>query len=1174
MQKNALCDLNAMSFSVGPIMGGTLGIHDPAKPIKHAITIVFTFCGCASKRRFPAGMRKTIVKAMKLTAFFMLVLGLHLSARTSSQTVSLSGKGLSLKKVISVVEKQTGLLVFANEELLNLARPVTITAHDMPLKDFLDITFRDQPLKYVIEGISILISRKPVEVSATKPLPRQTNTSGFAEAVPQRSVTGTVKDSTGSPLAGATITLKGKKTSVTSDASGKFEIQANEGDVLIISYVGFQSREVTIRNTNDLHVMLRASQMGMDEVVMVGYGTQKKATVTGSIASVKGTEIAKAPTTNLTSALAGRMTGVIINSRGSNPGGESMNIFIRGKSSWQGGGPLIIIDGIANRSGWERINPDEIESVSVLKDASAAIFGSRAANGVILITTKRGKSGRPVLEYHGDYGLTQVTRIPEMTRSWQYAQYYTEAKRSGYIYTPEEIEKFRTGADANLFPNYDLNDYAVGATAPQTTHTISLHGGNDAVKYFISGRYLYQGAVYKNAVDDFKSYNIRSNIDVRASKNLNFSLNLSGRRDDRNRAVGSDASNGFFEELLGTDPTKPIFYSNGLPAAIYGNNLVEMIKGNAGTNNDNTTTINSQFTAKWDLPFITQGLYLEGTGAYDFSNVRTKQFSQSYDLYSYGNATNEYSNLNTNPVLNRGLYDYYYNSYRYTLNARIGYNRNFGLHNLSAFAAYEQYSTNNEWISASRSTFLSNQIPYLFMGAADGQKNDGSGYEYAYRNLFGRVAYAYNNKYLLDFTLRRDESLKFAPSNRTGLFPGISAGWRISEENFVKNNYKAIDNLKLRASWGQMGSDNVADYQYLASAALRASSSSMVLGAAPAVVSTLYLTGTANPDISWEVANTYNVALEGSLWKGLLGFEVEYFYSKRTNILATRNASVPNYTGLVLPAENIGKAQNKGVEILLTHRNNIGQLKYDIGLNVTYTANKILYMDESANVPDYQRREVHPIDSWLVYKTNGIFNNQAEFDKTPVKRAGAQLGDIIYEDVDGDNAITDKDKVRMYASSLPRYTFGIPMNFELKGFDLNMLWQGQTSAKTYVNPTERNGDINVPLWLYNDRWTAATAESATLPRAFFHRSETYNTIASDFWLKDASFLRLKSLQFGYSLPQHMITKLSMSAVRFYVSGFNLLLFDKIKDYDPEVVNNLGVFYPSTKVYNLGVRVTF
>ena len=1165
-------DPNAMDFSIGSLMSGNSRKHDPANRVAPTITNGFTLNERSGNSLFSTALRKNTARLMKLTVFFMLVLGLHVSARTTSQTISLSGKGLSLKKVISVVEKQTGLLVFANEELLKIARPVSVTAHNMPVKEFLDLAFRDQPLKYVIEGISILISRKPAEMSPAKPTPRTSIL--VAETIPQRLVTGTVTDSAGAPLVGATITLKGAKKSVTSDAAGKFDMEVNDGDILVISYVGFQTREVTVGNSSDIRIMLRASQTGMDEVVVVGYGTQRKATVTGSVASVKGSEIAKAPTTNLTGSLAGRMSGVIINSRGSNPGNENINIFIRGKSSWQGGGPLIIVDGIANRSGWERINPDEIETVSVLKDASAAIFGSRAANGVILITTKRGKTSRPVLEYHGDYGLTQVTRIPDMTRSWQYAQYYTEAKRSGYIYTPEEIEKYKSGADANLFPNYDLNDYALGATAPQTTHTLSLSGGNDVVKYFISGRYLYQGAVYKDAIDDFESYNIRSNIDVKASQNLNFSLNLSGRRDDKIRAVGSDAANGFFGELLGTDPTKPIYYANGLPASIYDNNLIERIKGKGGNTNDQTTTINSQFTGKWDLPFITRGLYIEGTAAYDFSTVRTKQFSQSFDLYSFSNATGEYSNLNSNPVLNRGLYDYYYNAHSYTLNARVGYNKVFGMHNVSAFAAYEQYSTNNEWINASRSNFLSNQIPYLFMGAADGQKNDGSGYEYAYRNLFGRVAYAYDNKYLLDFTLRRDESLKFAPTNRAGLFSGVSAGWRISEEAFVKNNSKAIDNLKLRASWGQMGSDNVADYQYLTSAALRAATASMVFGAEPGVVPSLYLTGTANPDISWEVANTYNVALEGSLWKGLLGFEVEYFYSKRSNILATRNASVPAYTGLVLPAENIGRAQNKGVEILVTHRNRIGELKYDIGFNLTHTANRILYMDESPNIPGYQRREGYPIDSWLLFKTDGIFNNQKEFDDTPVKRAGAQLGDIIYQDVDGDGAITDNDRVRLYSSSMPSYTYGIPMNFEYKGFDMNMLWQGQASANTYINPTERNGDINVPMWLYNNRWTSGTAETATMPRAFYHRSEKNNTIASDFWLKDASFIRLKSLQLGYSLPKHMVSRLSMSAVRFYVSGFNLLLFDKMKDYDPELVNNLGVFYPSTKVYNMGVRVTF
>jgi len=1008
-----------------------------------------------------------------------------------------------------------------------------------------------------------------------------------------RQIHGTVTDKKGESLV-VSVSIKGTTTGTFTDSNGLFTLDVPNNAVLIVKSLGYKTKEIAVGTQSKIDIQLEEDTQLLDEIVVVGYGTQKKATLTGSVAAVKGGDLQKVPTTDLTATLAGRMPGVIVNTRGSNPGSEAIAVSIRGKSTWQGGDPLIIIDGIANRSGWERINPDEVESISVLKDASAAIYGSRGANGVILITTKRGGDGRPVMEYHGDMGFTQVARLPEMARSWQYAQYFTEAKRSGYIFTADEIEKFKEGADPNLYPNYDMKDYILRSAAPQTTHTLSIHGGNNAVKYFISGRYLYQDAVYKNGVDNFTSYGIRSNLDINVVKNLNISINLAGRRDDKQRSADSDAgtsyvsaggftgsrstidgAKGFFEELLGTDPTKPVFYSNGLPAPIYDKNLVRQIEGAPGLNNDRISTLNSQFTARWDLPFITEGLYLEGTAAYDYANERVKQFSKSYDLYSYDSSTDSYVNLNTNPVMSRGLYDYFYNSYRYTLNARLGYNKVINsIHNINAFIAYEQYSINTEWINATRSSFLTDQIPFQFAGDPDTQKNDGSGTEYAYRNAFGRLAYSYKDKYMLDFTLRRDESLKFAPENRVGWFPGISAGWRLSEENSVKERFQFLDNLKLRASWGQMGSDNVADYQYLASAALQGSQDSYVLGVDPKAVSSLYLSGTPNPNIKWEVANTVNAGLDGSLWKGLLGFEIDYFFSKRSNILATRNASVPTYTGLKLPAENIGKAQNRGIELMLSTRNKIGELSYNVSLNFTSTSNKIIYMDESPNVPDFQRREGHPIDSWLLYRTAGIFKTQEQFDNTPVKRPGARLGDIIYVDTDGNGKIDDNDKVRLYDSSLPKYIFGCNIDLNYKDFDFTMLWQGQAGAKTYINPTERNGDINIPLWLYNGRWTPETAESATMPRAFYHRSETANTIPSDFWLKDASFLRLKSLELGYNIPKKVITKASLSNAKIYVSGFNLLLFDKLKNYDPEIVNNLGVFYPSVRVYNVGIQLTF
>ena len=1121
------------------------------------------------KGKLPWHTLKKALRMVKWSLFFFclgIIQVFAVDSYSQQAKFSMNFQKTKLESVLNEIENQSDYYFLYNQDYVDVDQLVSIQAKGQNIEELLSRLLESTSIDFSIQNRQIVLTSRDDQ---NQMISRQSRIT----------VSGRVTDSSGTPLPGVTVVIKGTTQGTITNDDGNYQFAGIPADaVLIFSFVGMKTQEVPLQSKTVVNVKMEEETMGLEEVVAVGYGTQKKATVTGSIATVQGDDLQKMPVTNLTSTLAGRMTGVVVNTRGSAPGAESVQINIRGKSTWQGGSPLIIIDGIANRSGFERLNPNDIESISVLKDASAAIYGSRAANGVILVTTKRGKEGKPTIECIGDFGVTQPTRVPEVTRSWQYATYFTEAKRNGYMWTDEEIEKFMQGTDPNLYPNYDPNKLLLQDFAPQTTHTMSLRGGSDAVKYFVSGRYLYQDSFFKDGIDEFNNYSIRSNIDAKVHENFNLSFNILGRRDDIRRAVGShfidNIDIGFFEDFLHTDVTKPIYFENGLPGSQYSYNVAEAIKGKGGEKNALTTTLNSQVTAKWDLPFITKGLYLEGTAAYDFVNTREKEFSKSYDFYSYSNATGEYTNLNTTPVMSRGLYDYYYNSYKYTLNGRIGFTNTFGNHNINTFLAYEQYSVNNEWIKATRSSFLSDQIPYLFAGDANTQKNDGSGYEYAYRNLFGRFAYTYKDKYMLDFTLRRDESLKFPKDNRVGWFPGISAGWRISEESFMKDNFGYVDNFKLRASYGQMGSDNVGDYQYLATATLRSSFDSYVLGASPSVVSTINFSGTPNPYITWEVANSYNVALEGALWQGILGFEVEYFLSKRSNILATRNASVPVYAGMTLPSENIGKAKNQGIEVMLTHNRKIGDFSYGLNGNLTITSNKIIYMDESPNVPDYQRKEGHPIDSWLLYLTDGIFNTQEEFDVTEVKRAGAQLGDIKYIDVNDDKVIDDRDKVRLYESTIPKASYGLNVDFQYKGVELSMLWQGQSGAKTYINPTTRNGDINPPMWMYKNRWTPENSENATMPRAFYHRSESYNSLPSDFWLRDANFIRLKSLELAYNLPDELVSKISMRNARIYLSGANLLLFDTVKDYDPEVVNELGVFYPATKVYNIGVQVTF
>ena len=1084
----------------------------------------------------------------------------------------------SAVSVIEAISQETGYDFFFDEDNLSKIGQITVKAKSATIQ---------QVLQQVTEQTGLVFQKMDDTFVVIPPAEPLKSNKSENNVQPGITITGTVTGTDGESMPGVVVMIKGSQQGTVTSVDGKYSINVPDANAtLVFSFVGYATQEIIVGSQRTIDVTLNEDARLIDEVVVVGYGTQKKATLTGSVATTKGEDLQKVPTTNLVSSLTGRMTGVVINTRDSDPGRENIQVNIRGKSSWQSGNNvLVIIDGIANREGWERINPDEVESISVLKDASAAIYGSRAANGVILITTKRGNTGRPILDYHGNVSLTQLTRVPELTNSWQFATYYTEAQTfAGHVYTQEQIQAFKDGdLYSKQYPNYDIWDLTLSNASPQTTHTVSIRGGNDAVKYFVSGRYLFQEAVWKNTADNMKNYSIRSNIDAKVTKNLSMSLNLLGRREDRQWSAESvkptqdvqDSS--FFGFILSSLPVNPLSLVNDPSETpwVYKHYRNYQIEGARGIVNNDKAVINSQFTLRWDLPFITEGLFLEGTGAYDFTNERTKNYSHAYDFWDYDAASDTYINSNRQPMENRSLSDRYQNTYQYTLTGRLGYNKVIaGIHNINAFIAYEQYSTNMGWITASRSLFLSDDIPFLFAGSADTQRNDGSGTEFAYRNMFGRIAYAYNDRYMLDFTLRRDESLRFSPEVRTGYFPGISAGWRLSEENFIKDRLTFVDYLKLRASWGQMGSDNVDAFQYLATAALRSSDDSYVFGVDTRAYSTLYLGNTPNPNMKWEVASTTNLGLDGDLWNGLLGFEVDYFFTKRTEILARRSASIPVYTGLSLPNENLGEAQNQGIELLLKTRKQMRDFFYNISANITYTSNKIIYMDESPNIPDYQKQEGHPIESFLLYKTDGIFRTQEEVDNTVAKYAGTKPGDVHYVDVDGNGVIDANDRVRLYESPTPKFIFGLNFDFSYKGFDLTMLWQGQSGAKTRINPFNREGDINVPMWIYKDRWTPETAQTATMPRAFYHRAETLNRQDSDFWLRDASFLRLKSLELGYNIPSKITSVVSISNAKVYISGFNLLCIDKIKNYDPEIVNYMGTFYPSTKVFNVGLHLTF
>jgi TonB-linked SusC/RagA family outer membrane protein len=986
-------------------------------------------------------------------------------------------------------------------------------------------------------------------------------------------VSGKVRDKAG-PLPNVTVSLKGDpKTAVSTDANGNFRITVPNDAILVFHAVGFNTVEVSVNGRTTINVSMDEGISNLDEVVVVGYGVQKKVDVTGAISSVKGSDLKQSPAANISNSIVGRISGVIINNRSGEPGNDASQILIRGKGSLNDNSPLIVIDGIANRGDFDRLNPDDIESVTVLKDASAAIYGAQAANGVILVTTKRGKTDKPTISYNGNYGLTQPTRLPDLIDSYQFVTYKNELNdRLGipHQFTDEEVQGYQAQNDLLNYPNTDWYKAVVKNLSAQTRHSLSLSGGGEKVNYFLSGGYLYQDGIFHDSGTNYNQYNLRSNVDAQVTKDLKISIDLSGRVEDRRYSNFSSGT--IFNRTLIAFPTLSAYYPNGLPGAGVegGLNPALMATGITGYDRQKDYFLQSNLSFDLKLPFIVEGLSLSGIAAYDFRFNNSKSLNDNWDAYNYDKVTKEYINLRNNegPIdLTEGLRNYQLQTY----NLKLGYDRVFGDHSIGAFVAYEQSENYDEGIGAYRTGYQTSVIDQISIGGSSGQSNNGTAFQSARRNVFGRVTYAYKDKYLAEFILRHDGSFNFPKGKQWGNFPAVSLGWRISQEPFFKQNVAFVNELKIKGSWGRLGNDKIAAYQHLLQFNPDAG---YYFGAGNDRASGLSMGVVPNLNVTWEVADSRNVGIESTLWNGLFNLNADYFISKRSNILLPRNASIPTSTGLNsdnLPPENIGKVNNRGYELELSHHRNINDnLSYNVGVNFTHAKNKVVYMDEAANTPEWQRTEGHPMDSWLLYRSEGIYRTQEEVDASP-HLPDALAGDIHYIDVNGDGSITSNDMVRVYDSPTPMNIFGLTMGMRYKGLGLNMLWQGQSSAKQVILPQQIDDNTTIPVWMFQDRWTAANP-GGTMP-ASFDRTDSRNNLLSDFWIRNASFVRLKTLELSYTFPKLMVSHLKMRDLGVYVSGFNLLTISKIKDYDPELSEVSGTYYPQTRIFNLGVRIS-
>ncbi|MGZ3835980.1 MAG: SusC/RagA family TonB-linked outer membrane protein, partial [Mucilaginibacter sp.] len=774
-------------------------------------------------------------------------------------------------------------------------------------------------------------------------------------------VTGTVTDEKGNALPGVTVLLKGTKEGTATDLKGNFSIVVpNSGATLVFSMTGYVPQELSVPAGGVLNVQLIADTKSLNEIVVVGYGTQKKATLTGSISQVKGSELLKSPQPNLSNSIAGRFSGVIVNNTSGEPGYDGSNITVRGLATTGSNNVLIVVDGVPGQiGGLERLDPNDIESMSVLKDASAAIYGNRAANGVILITTKRGRTGKPSINYSFNQGFSSPTRLPKMADAATYAQIVNEinyydntAGGLNQVYSADQIQKFKDGSDPLNYPNTDWEKQVLKNVTLQNQQNLSVTGGSEDVKYFVSAGTLYQDGLYKNGATKYHQYNFRSNIDASITKRLKVGLSLSGREEDR--MFPETGAGDIFRSIYRAYPTVSAFYPNGLPSyGIEGNNPAVQSTDIGGTNNNPTQVFNGILRGSYTIPGI-EGLSLDGFFSVDKSGAFDKNFSKPYNVYQYSSSSNIYTPIivggnNSNPM----LFESQNNQSLVTSNIKLNYVRKFGLHDINAFVGYEQSKNHLDYFDATRFNYLSSTLPELSQGgsAATDYLNSGYSSNYTRRSVISRLAYSYDEKYLFEGQLRADGSSIFPSNKQWGYFPSASAGWRISKEDWFKNSVKFIDDLKLRASYGSLGNDNVNGFQYFDNYVLVGNGFvASVPGSGSNVIQpNVTLSKLANPNITWEVARKLDIGINATF---LHDFTIEaiYFQQKRSSILATRNASLPATSGIVnpygsdplVPSENIGKVNSNGFEGTLGYNHTGQDFSWGLSGNITYAKSKII----------------------------------------------------------------------------------------------------------------------------------------------------------------------------------------------------------------------------------------
>ncbi len=1089
-------------------------------------------------------------KIMRLSVFmvfFFVAQAFSTVTYSQQKLLTLKMQGAKVIDVINKIEDESEFFFLFNQNLLDVERQVNVDVKDESIGNILNRIFDKTNVSFLIKDRQIILT---------------TATDGIgSDQGQQKSVNGKVTDQSGAPIPGASIVVKGTTTGVTTDNDGNFSMTIPiDAKVLVFSFVGMKTQEIPVGSKTSFNVVMQEETIGVDEVVVVGYGTQKKVNLTGAITSFDGEALSRRQVAQSSMVLQGLAPGVVVTQRSGQPGRDGGTISIRGKTTLGDNNPLILVDGV--EMGLNNIDPSMIESISVLKDAaSSSIYGSRAANGVILVTTKRAEFGKMSVSYNSYAGYQSPTNLPDMVGAIDHMTLTNEAYvNSGKspLYSDSYIQEYRDNMAVNpdKYPDTDWYDKVLTKNGFMQSHFLTMMGGTEKAKIAISMGYLNQDGIMENT--SYKRYTIRLNTDLQLTKTFSTQIDA--------HIMQSKLT----EPSRGTSAA--IHWSGRIPANQTGV-LTSGLWGE-GWNGDNPIAFSQDGGIRYDeAPSVTMNIILKYQPAkwlfVDFAyspnywQSSNSSFVKAIQTYRWdGSASYLAPQKSTlNATNNRNLTN--------NIRSTVTFDKAFDDHGVKALFGFQQEDYRNDGLTGYRESFAFPNYPVLNSGGEMNQKSYGWASEWALMSFFGRLNYSYLDKYLFEGNFRYDGSSRFVEGRKWGVFPSFSAGWRISEEPFFASLKDKISNLKLRASWGKLGNQNIGSYPF---------SSDVNLGLKYVFDKQVFngagITDLANREISWETTTSSNIGVDVTLLDKI-NITADYYYKKTDDILLPLD--IPKIIGMNAPAQNAGVVENKGWDLGINYSDWDHEFKYEIGINISDVKNKVLDLRGVNKTGLTVNHEGYPMFSLYGMKADG-FITEEDFDEAGIYKYAKQFGsiapgDIKYVDMNNDSIINSNDYT-IIGQTLPRYTFGFNFNSKYKSFDFSLFIQGVGKADGLIRdqgimPFLMGGTVQEQ---HKDRWTPDNHD-AMFPRFAFN--ETNNEQTSSFWMRDAAYVRLKNIQLGYTLPKGIMRKIKAQQLRIYFSGQNLLTLDNFWDgYDVEAPVGDGGYYPQVKTYSFGLDVKF